>query len=320
MKRDSIEFPAFYCRYLLDEEHRIMVIIFSGSLDKDPVLRVKKHIEEKVLGKQFNYIVDLTYVNYISSTGLGFLMYLSKYKERFAFLSFPPEEIQKPFKLLELDEYFQFYSNPEELRTRAQVPQEVVSALMDETAIVDVHYKMRWMNILRGYVASHEELMQEIDRMRPYLHDAENGTTLTLPSEEKYVCVLYRFLERIIRQEANISREEIDEALVELIAKELITNAVKHGYENRKDGIIEAHYAIDDEKLQFNFVDYGKGFSSPEPAHDLFPSAGLKLLDKLFDEVLIQRAPRKSVAGVVLGKGAWVSMIKYLKPRRLRKA
>jgi anti-anti-sigma factor len=319
MKRDSIEFPAFYCRYLIDAENRIIVIIFSGSLDKEPVLRVKQHIQDLVTKKQYNFIVDLTYVSYISSTGLGFLMYLSKYKEQYAFLSFPPEEIQKPFKLLELDEYFQFYSNPDELKTRAQVPPQIVRALKDETAIVDVHYKMRWMNILRGYVSSHEELMKEIDRMRPYLHDAENEQSLSLPSEEKFVCVLYRFLDRIFRQEAHISSEEIDEALVELIAKELITNAVKHGYANRKDGIIEAHYAIDDEKLHFTLTDFGKGFSSPEPRHDLFPSAGLKLLDKLFDEVVIRRAPKKKVPGIVLGKGTQVSMTKYLKPRHLRK-
>jgi anti-anti-sigma factor len=157
MKRDSIEFPAFYCRYLLDEENRIAVIIFSGSLDKEPVLKIKKHLQDYVVTRRFSFIVDLTYVSYISSTGLGFLMYLSKYKEQFAFLSFPPEEIQKPFKLMELDEYFQFYSNPDELKTRAQVPAELVRALKDETAIVDIHYRMRWMNILRGYVSSHDD-------------------------------------------------------------------------------------------------------------------------------------------------------------------
>ncbi len=320
MKRDSFEFPAFYCRYLIDEENGIIVIIFSGSLDKEPILRVKKHIQDNVLKGQFNFIVDLTYVNYISSTGLGFLMYLSKYKERFAFLSFPPDEIQKPFKLLELDEYFQFYSNPDELKTRASVPEHIIYALKDETAIIRLQYKMRWMNILRGYVSSHEETMKEVDRMRPYLHDADTENSLTIPSEEKYACVLYRFLDRVFRQEAHISREEIDEALIELIAKELITNAVKHGYGNRKDGVIEANYAIDNEKLLFNLVDYGKGFSSPSPRHDLFPSAGLKLLDKLFDEVVIRRAPKKKVSGVVLGKGTQISMTKYLKPRHLRKS
>lgn len=263
----------------------------------------------------FNFIIDLTHVNYISSTGLGFLMYLSKYKSAFVFLSFPPEKIQKPFKLLELDEYFQFYSNLDELRVRIHVPEELLRALKEETAIVDVQYKMRWMNILRGYVSSHEELMKEIDRMRPYLHDAESNDMLTLPTEEKYACVLYRFLDRIFRQEATISSEEIDDALVELITKELITNAIKHGYNDRKDGIIEAHYRIDEEKLTVSFIDYGRGFSSPEPRHDLFPSAGLKLLDRLFDEVSIRRAPRKRVSGAVLGKGTQVTMIKYLKPR-----
>jgi anti-anti-sigma factor len=318
MKRRSVEFPTFYCRYLVDEESSIIVFIFSGSLDKEPILSVKSHIEKIVSGKQFNFIADLTYVNYISSTGLGFLMYLSKYKKEFTFLSFPPEKILQPFKLLELDEFFNFYSNPDELKTRAYVPPEIVRALKDETAIVDVHYKMRWMNILRGYVSSHEELLKEVDRMRPYLHDAENAAALTLPSEEKYACVLYRFLDRIFRQEAHISSEEIDEALVELIAKELITNAVKHGYGNRKDGTIVAQYTIDDERLIFDLIDYGKGFSSPKPKHDLFPSAGLKLLDKLFDEIVIRRAPKKKVPGVALGKGTMVSMTKYLKPRRLR--
>ena len=318
MKRDSFEFPAFYCRHLVDEENGIMVIIFSGSLDKEPVLRLKSHIQDMVLNRQFNFIVDLTYVNYISSTGLGFLMYLSKYRKQYVFLSFPPEEIQKPFKLLEMEEYFQFYSNPDELKARAQAPTEVILAIKDETAIIDVHYKMRWMNILRGYVSSHEEEMQEIDRMRPYLHDADTADSIQLPSEEKYACVLYKYIDRIFRQVAHIPAEEIDEALVELIAKELITNAIKHGYENRKDGIIEAHYDIDNEKLVFYLTDYGKGFSSPQPRHDLFPSAGLKLLDKLFDEVAIRRAPKKRVPGVVLGRGTQVSMKKYLKPRHLR--
>ncbi|TET20595.1 MAG: STAS domain-containing protein [Candidatus Cloacimonadota bacterium] len=318
IKRDALEFSNFYARLLYNDDINIMVIIFSGSLDKEAVLKFRKKVERKVVSKKFNFIIDLNHITYISSTGLGFLMYLSKYSNQFIFLSFPPEVIQKPFKLLEMDEYFLFYSNPDELITRANIPEAIVQALKEETSIVEIHYNKRWMNILRGYVQSHEEMMKEIDRMSDYIHQADHEDTLTIPSEEKYSAILYKYLHRILRKEAGISTEEIDNTLVELIAKELITNAVKHGYNYDKNGVIEICYSIDNKQLLIAMTDYGKGFASPRPSHDLFPSAGLKLLDRIFDRVEIGKAAKKKVQGLVLGKGTHVRLTKYLKPPHLR--
>ncbi len=318
IKRDILEFANFYVRFLYDDKLQIFIIIFCGSLDKEPILEFREKIKDNLLTKQFNFIVDLNHVTYISSAGLGFLMYLSKYKKNFIFLSYPPETIQKPFKLLEMDEFFQFYSNPEELKMRVNIPDNIIQVINDETAILTIQYDRRWLNILRRHYLTYEEVMKEIERMKPYIRQADHADSITLPSEDKYVCVLYKFLDRIFNKIAKISREEIDDALVELIAKELMANAVTHGYDNRKEGVVEVNFKIDNEKLEINMIDYGKGIFTSKPSHDLFPSAGLKLLRKIFDDVDISKAPKKRVQGLVLGKGTMVKMTKYLKPKHLR--
>jgi anti-sigma regulatory factor (Ser/Thr protein kinase) len=146
----------------------------------------------------------------------------------------------------------------------------------------------------------------------PYIKQAEKAKKITIPSDKKFTCVAYHFLETIFRQVAKFDESEIDDYTLELIAKELIQNSVSHGYENRKDGVIEIQYSIDAARLTIEFIDYGKGI--PEKQDDAFPPAGLDLLRKIFDELKISDAPKNRVDGLVVGKGTTVTLIKSLIP------
>ncbi|MCK4575349.1 ATP-binding protein [candidate division WOR-3 bacterium] len=319
LKKEEFEFHNSFIRFLYDEKLSIFVIILSGSLDKDPVIEIKKRIKSLILPLQFNFIVDLSHATYISSTGLGFLMYLLEQRKSFIFLSCPPEIVLKPFKLLEMDDLFSYYYDPEELKIRAAISDEIIQEINKETCTIkEFAYKTRWANILRGYFPTHDDLMKEMKTIMPYILQAEQANSISLPSEEKYATILYKFLDRIFFTIAKISKEEIDDTLVELIAKELMTNAVKHGYDHEKEGVVEANYEIDDEKIEINLIDYGKGFSIPKTSSDYKLSTGLHLLKKIFDNVDIGNAPKKNVQGLVLGKGTMIKMTKYLKPRHLR--
>jgi anti-anti-sigma factor len=319
--REELEFSNFFARLLYDKTSHIFILILSGSMDKTPMMKVQEHVSSIISDEKFDFIVDISHATYVSSTGLGFLMYLLKKRKDIIFISCPPEIILKPFKLLEMDELFQFYYNPEELKMRASIPDDIIQIIKDETfRIEDYPYKKRWLNILSEFFNTEEELKKEILKMTPYIKRANNHNTITLPSEEKYAFIVYSFLHRVFFEVAKINQEEIDEILIELIAKELMTNAVKHGYDYNKDGVVEVNYEINDERLLLHFIDFGKGFSPSKDSDDHFPSTGLHLLQKIFDKIDIENAPKKDIDGLVLGKGTMVKMVKYIKPIHERKS
>ncbi len=313
MQKEKIETVNFYARLLYDEKQSIFIIILSGSLDKEPILQLQEQVKNIIATRKYSFVVDLSHVTYISSTGLGFLMYLMKYRKDFVFLSSPPESILKAFKLLDTDDLFMFYYTLDELKSRTEISDETIQLIEDEIHTVkEITYKKRWVKILRENYPTYWETLKEVEKLTPYIQQAEQGEEISLPSEQIYTCVLYKFLERVIYRIAKIDREEVDDMLVELISKELMSNAIKHGYENRKEGIIEANYSKDDKKLEINFIDYGKGFGSAEEPHDAIPATGLALLRKIFDNVAISEAPKKKIQGLVLGKGTMVKLTKLL--------
>lgn len=313
LKKEVLEFINFHTRYYYDRAQKVFIFILSGSLDKEPILELKDRIHDLITTRNYNFIVDLSHVTYISSTGLGFLIYLMKYRNDFIFLSSPPEVIFKAFKLLDTEDLFMFYFTPDELKKRAGVSEEIVNLIKEESrAVKDINYKKRWVKILRENFPTYYEAMKEVEKLAPYIQQAEHSQSISLPSQGKYTCVLYKFLDRVLFRVAKLNREEIDDVIVELVAKELMSNAIKHGYSDKPDGVVEANYSIEDDRLVFNVIDYGKGFFPQKPSHDLIPPAGLELLRKIFDKVDINEPPKKSVDGLVLGKGTMVTLRKDL--------
>jgi anti-anti-sigma factor len=311
IRRREFEYTNFFARFLFDDDAHICVIVLSGSMDTESIIDLKEKTSMMIKSRDYDLIVDVSHVSYISSTGLGYLAFIAKYRKNFLFLSVPSEEIRKPFKLLEMDDIFQFYRKPSDLIQDELVPDSIVTVLAHEVEqIRDIQYQKRWVKILRDYL-SHDEVIQEIKRLAPYLKQATESEIITLPSEVKYTCILYKFLDRVFSKVANIDRNEVDDTTLELIAKELMTNAVRHGYEYRKNGVVQAKYSVDDEKIEINVIDYGKGFSDSKKEQEL-PRSGLELLKKIFNEVIVSEAPKAQVEGTVLGKGTMVTMIRYL--------
>jgi anti-anti-sigma factor len=320
IRREEYEHINFFARFLYDEEQNIFVIVLSGPLDKEPILKIKKRLEQLISPHQYNFIVDISQTTYISSTGLGFLIYIMKQKKDYTFISYPATEILQPIKLLEMDEFFNFYYNLKELQMRTEIPDKIMQVIEDETTSINTKkYDERWKNMLKNYYTTNEETEQAIIGMLPFIDMAENNKTIAVPSEDIYSCVLYHYLHRVLREIAKIREDEIDDVLVELVAKELMVNSVKHGYEYRNDGMVEANYYIDGKKLMIYVIDYGKGFPPKKISKTHLPHSGLELLAKLFDKLEVGSAPRKDVNCAVLGKGTTVRLTKNLKPKRANK-
>jgi anti-anti-sigma factor len=313
IKREDFEYLNLYAHFLFDEAQDICAIILNGSMDTQGILKLQKKIKEMLPIKKYNLIIDLTHVMYISSSGLGFLIYLQEYKREFCFLSHPPDSILKTFKLLNLESMFAYFESVDELKGLLKASKDIIVAMRQElSSIRDTQYTMHWVKILRDYLA-HEEMVKQMELMSPYIVQADHSDSITLPSEEKYACILFKFLDKVFRKEAKIPKEEIDDVTLELIAKELMTNAVLHGYENSKEGVVEASYKLHDDSFEIKVIDYGKGFEEAEYNAGEIPSAGLKLIEEIFDTVDVANAPKKRVPGLVLGKGTMVTMVKYLR-------
>lgn len=316
IREQNIDYTNLSVNLLILDEEGVAAMIFSGSMDTDPIVKLQKKIDTVIYNKQFNLIVDISHVQYISSTGLGLLMYLMKVRKNFLYLSYPNEVVLRSFQLLNLDEVFMFYHSFDELKEKATVSDVLIEMIRKRSEkIRNVQYRKRWVKILRDYLA-HTEVIQEIQKMTPLIRQADHDESIILPSEEKYACILYKFLYRVFSKIAKINSYEVDDMTIELIAKELMTNAVKHGYNFKKDGVIEANYKFNGEKVEINIIDYGKGYSPSLYSHDALPSAGLQILKKIFDTVNISEAPKKDIEGLVVGEGTMVKMTKHIKKKK----
>lgn len=311
IKKEEHQIVNLNCRIAFDDDARICAIILKGSMDTEPIIQLQGIIKERAIPFQYNYVVDLNGVTFIGSTGLGFLMTIVKIKRDYVFVSYPDETISKPFRLLGVNFLFRYYLNFDDLKKEDTISNAIIEFLQKEVGKVkEIKHHERWVKILTDYLTA-EPLWEEIQGMDQFVHQAKYLDAITMKSETKFACILYEFLMRILNEVPDIDKTDINQDTVELIAKELISNAVIHGYDSIKDGMIEAEYKVDPEKLVINIIDYGKGFE--QPPEKITDTLGLQLVKKVFDVVEFSDAPSKPIEGQSLGKGTTVRLIKYRK-------
>ncbi|MGB3340226.1 MAG: ATP-binding protein [bacterium] len=311
--KETYEYANFTARAIFDRTSDICALILSGSMDTEPVMEFRAKMKERILIHRYDFIVDLDRVTYISSTALGFLMFLAAHKKNTVYLSTPHVKVAKPIKILGIHSMFKSYDRIEELKEKITIPDAVLEYITEPSAEQkNVQYLSRWLKILRDYLA-YEQISEEIKILTPYIQQAEHSNNVTVPSDIKYSCILYIFFEKVFRDIAKFDQDEIDDDALEMMAKELMTNAVVHGYNNNREGVVETSYTLDTIKLEINVIDYGKGF--PDTDTQPFPKTGLRLLENFFDNIDITEAPKKEVQGLVLGKGTKITLTKNLIPQ-----
>lgn len=316
MEKHVVASQNFSASVLLFDRLDLCVIFLSGPMETAVASQLRAKVNAITAGKKFNFIVDLDGLTYISSTGLGFLMYLVKNKRDFVYLSKPKPAIKTPFELLGIDNLFRYYLHIGDLDKAPEVPKQVLSSIwVEKQEMISARQQKRWLEILKDYL-SEEGLAREIQELSPHLAAANQDRSITLPAQLKYASILYKFLERALSPEGGYRGEPIDDALIELVAKELMTNAIRHGYDNRPGGTVEASFSAEPDKLVLTFSDHGQGYSPSEPSDYALPPSGLELLRKIFDEVVISATDREKPEGLVLGRGTTVKMIKRFPPEK----
>ena len=298
------------CCLLFDDYRYVCAVILKGSMDTLPVTTLMRMFKENVLPYLYNFVVDLQGVTFIGSTGFSLLMTIVRFKRDFIFVSYPDADISKPFRLLGINSLFRYYMTVDELKSEPSITATMIESLKKHLGTPkEIQHHERWVKILSDFLDD-EPLWKELQQLDPYVNQAEYTSEVTLPSEEKYACILYRFLRRIFNEAPVAVKDAFDDNTIELIVKELMSNAVQHGYEGKKDGVVEAMYKTDRDKIEISIIDYGRGY--PQKPDDTSASLGLELINKIFDKVEIAEAPQKKVTGLVLGKGTTVRMTKFL--------
>jgi stage II sporulation protein AB (anti-sigma F factor) len=312
MKRENYEYRNLNVVVFFDDESDNCAMVMFGSMDTDAVIEFRTQIRDKLLLRRYNYMIDLSQTTYLSSTALGLLMFLAAHKKNAIYVMQPPKTIATPLKILGIHPMFKYFENYDGLLSTAVFPAEFVNTVKNIfDSKEEIVYKDRWLKILHDFLTN-EQILDELNIMMPFIKQAENNKKITIPSDKKYTCVAYHFLEYIFRKVAQFDENEVDDYTIELIVKELIQNSVVHGYDNQKTGVIEIQYTVDPTRVTIEFIDYGKGIT--ESSENPFPPAGLDLLRKIFDDLKISDAPKNQVDGLVLGKGTRVTLVKSLIP------
>jgi anti-anti-sigma factor len=314
MNKLVVETPSFTGKVLVFASLHTCVIILSGSVESHVVPQLRDKVRAATSGSKHDYVVDMDEVTYISSNGLGFLMYLAKNRRDFVLLSKPGPAVLKPLDLLGIQHLFRYYQSMEDLEKQPGVPAEVLSPLwMEKKVLAASLHQKQWVKILKDHLAA-KELTREIQGMSSYLEAADRQDSIVLPADEKYASVLYKFLDRAFGQAAEHGGNTVDAPTIEIIARELMANAVKHGYGFKSGGKVEVGFSLDRSALEITFTDHGRGYSPDSPDDDTLPPAGLEMLRGFFDILDIGHAPQKLADGLVLGKGTTVRMVKRLEP------
>lgn len=308
----AIETPAFTAKILVFDSLDFCAILLSGSMEPYLASQLREKVNSATVGKRYNYLVDLDGLTFISSNGLGFLLYLAKNQRQFVYLSRPGPAVIKPFDLLGIQHLFRYFHSIQELEGMPGIPLAVLSPLwMEKKVLSAALHQKQWVKILKEHLAS-RELTREIQGMSSYLEDAETKDTIVLPAGEKFVSVLYKFLERAFARAEERGAAPLDAPTIELVAKELMANAIKHGYGYQSGGKVQAGFGIDQNSLVITFTDHGRGYAPVPNGQDELPSAGIELLRRIFDELEIGQAPQKLSEGLVLGPGTMLRMVKHL--------
>lgn len=110
--------------------------------------------------------------------------------------------------------------------------------------------------------------------------------------------------------QVDMTVDELEE--IKVAVSEAVSNAIIHGYENRKKEFIEIEAIHFDEYFQFTVTDYGKGIEDLEqalqPAYSTDEERmglGFVFMQSFMDEVKVETKP---------GKGTKVILIKRLQP------
>lgn len=312
--RHSVESQNFRAVLLPCEAAGLCAMVLSGSMDAPVVDLLQEKASAVLAGRRWDYLVDLDAVTYVSSTGLGFLMHLLKQKRDFVYLSNPGPAVLKPLNLFDIKQLFRYYQTLDDLERSPGMPAELIAAIRDQKQ----HLKKtappkKSLEVLGDYLDNEQEL-QEIRQMMSSLPRPGDRNEITLPAEEPYAIVLGRFLEGAFEMASQRGAPPVEKATAELVAKELMANAVEHGYGRQAGGLVEARYSLGGSTLEIEVGDHGRGFSPSAPAEGALPPAGLEMMRRIFDRVEIGPGPEGRPGRLVLGPGTTVRLAMRLGP------
>jgi len=237
-------------------------IIFWGSLDSDPINEWReKHTF--LFQKPRDYFLHLSLVNFMSSTALGLLyLFLSRKKEKVCI--YANEYVKEGLRTLNILEHFEEVDE-------SSFPEEMVEERRKMEGFV-VELRKRWVKILRDFVPQ-ERVMDEIQEIGKFFPELKNEC-IKFPADMKYAALAYKYLESL----------PLDPDELEFLVKELLHNAIHHGYEGRPGEVKVCIRSKSPPRI--SFIDYGKGFRRRKAIEGR--GRGLELIEKKFGKIEIK--------------------------------
>lgn len=104
---------------VMQRKGKAVLVAYSGEITLDVTPALRTAIDEELGREPFNFLIlDLSAVNFIDSSGIGFLVALStriEDSDNSFYLLRPGAQVLKTLELVQLKRYFKILRNDEEL-------------------------------------------------------------------------------------------------------------------------------------------------------------------------------------------------------------
>lgn len=257
---------------------QLYVLTLGGRAETQDSGVLQEFLHQQVLERdpRWNFLVNVANLDYLSSTALRIFVDLDMYKAEALHVAGGKEKLLRSLETVGLAADRQrgiaLHVDVKAALESLGLPPEVFQlCATDELRVgrdprgfakeVDL---LKWSSRERVLGLHLAKDLFRLDRL--FTDHFEKAPVLVVPTETRYGVLIFKFLKRILA-EAGLYREIrkdprfLDEDDLEVLTKELLENAIDHGYRGRGHGLVAVEARHLEDRFELAFSDFGEGYN-----------------------------------------------------------
>lgn len=255
---------------------KTLVITLGGRAETGDATLLLELLQREFLRlDRWNFVLNLSYLSYLSSTALGIVLELDASKVARLTLTGASQKFLRALESVGLaadrSRGLRLQPTIKAALAKERFPGSAVLVCeMDQERVGrDAEGLTRESDLLRwasqGRLRALDLIQAQTQLDRIFEQRFEKAPSVVFPSELRYGVLLYQFLRKRFEQSGlfhphALAKDVLDEEDLEVVVKELLENSIRHGYGGRSSGLITATTRASPGRFDLEFTDFGKGY------------------------------------------------------------